>query len=274
MGGGMEDAHEQDRQARFDAEQRNSSNDTNSDASVENSPKGQISEIDFQQNEPFDYGVPASDDEEDIESSQPPIAPSGQSNQTTQQITNASPSAAPEVTAQPTQGIDLGSLFAMLKKELQDQVDVISKNIEKKELAHEIKRAADMAKIQALAKQIQEKRTNAPPPPLKVPPPLNDVHIQVSTSTPSPRSTFASVTSTNTLTTNQNIASPTIPALSSTPSRQDNSDHVTNPYLKPSPNFKSTGTGKHATIVRSVPSSVKYRQLAPIEYEPEIGDYI
>jgi hypothetical protein len=82
------------------------------------------------------------------------------------------------------------------------------------------------------------------------------------------------VASTNTHSNNPSNPSPTIPALHNTPPRQVTSANPPNPYLKPSPNFKTTGDGSSATVIRTVPSSVKYRQLAPIEYEPQIAKHL
>jgi hypothetical protein len=173
----MEDTHDQNRQERIDAEfaarvDCDANNAPNEDASVENTPKGQDEEIDFQRNDQFDYDTAASDDEETVESSQPSSNPAALTNQATKPITNTSRTTAPIAIAAcvpPTAGIDMTTLFVMLKKELQDQVDKLSKNIEKKEMANEIKQTADMANIQAIVDRIQEKRANTPQPPLKLP---------------------------------------------------------------------------------------------------------
>lgn len=46
-----------------------------------------------------------------------------------------------------------------------------------------------------------------------------------------------------------------------------------NTYFRPSPNFQTVGTGERATIIRTVPSSAKYRQLAPIKYESIVNKH-
>jgi hypothetical protein len=134
--------------------------------------------------------------------------------------------------------------------------------LEKKQREADVKRNSQMAKLYALADQLKQAREK---PSTIHPPPIANLQIPVSTATPDSKRTFTSATS--------NLSSvktsPFIPALNGTPPRPS----AENPYKQPSPNFKTVGTGERATIIRTIPSSVKYRELAPIEYEAIVNKH-
>jgi hypothetical protein len=101
---------------------------------------------------------------------------------------------------------------------------------------------------------------------------MANLQIPVSVATPESKKTFASATSTN-----SNFSSvktlPMIPALHGTLPRNIHSSSVDKPYKKPSPNFKTVGTGERATIICTIPLAVKYRKLAPIEYKAIVNKH-
>jgi hypothetical protein len=97
------------------------------------------------------------------------------------------------------------------------------------------------------------------------------LQIPVSAATPESKKTFASTTPANS---NFSLvkSSPHMATLRPTPSRNKN-DPAKNAYAKSSHNFQTVGTGKQATTIRTVPSTVKYRQLALIEYKGVVNKH-
>jgi hypothetical protein len=274
MSGGMEDAHSDDREQRIQAEQRGSPPSAdNEEGSVVSEPKGQEL-IDFQMH---DDDSPVLEnaleresedeeaDEESVPASQPPAAaPTASSHHNPPTNNTASPPQA----ANPNNGFDLSSLFNHISRAIATSVGELKNDLEKKERANEVKRAADMAELYSLRDQLKEARLRE----ATKPPPAN-IHIPDVATTPSSKTTFASVTSATTPSNGSTHQSPSIPLLQNTPPRSSNSVRPANPYARPSPNFMPSGTNPAATIIRSTPSSVKYRALTPIEYEGELTKY-
>jgi hypothetical protein len=277
MSGGMEDLHRQDRDAFTNAGQYNNTG-------VESDPKGQVEEVDIQalaDNTGQREFNADSDSDEEVPSSQPPSTANPSA--TTAPTTNGNSNTDTHAAAQPSidvginqgttitpQGIDLSSLMNLIANTITASVSSLKDEIEKKERAADVKRSAEMAELYALRDQLQQAREQTSP--SKVPP-IANLHIPVSAATPESKKTFASATSTN-----SNFSSvksfPNIPTLQPSTPLNAQKNPPANPYHKPSPNFHQTvGTGARATIIHTVPSSVKYRQLAPIEYESIVNKH-
>jgi hypothetical protein len=293
MSGGMEDAHERERQERFHDEQRNSD-----DASVESHPKAQETLIDFQN---MADSTETEDEEEEVAATQvsPTTATAPSTNNTASTITvndaaiSAPPTAAhtnplptsnppsslqqatnlpPAPTNPSAQPFDFNVLIQHINSAINTTVATsmatYTANLEKKERANEIQRAAQQAEITTLLDELKEAKkkqaTLAPPP--------TDICIDSAT-TPTSKATFASAASTSVSTNQQSHKSPAIPQLLGTPPRPKPLNSPHNPYAKPSPNFKATGNSEDPTVIRTTPSSVKYRELAPIEYEDLVAKH-
>lgn len=275
MSGGIEDSHRQDR------DEFTTSNNGDG-ASVESEPKGQAL---ADEPKPDEY-IAASDieeeaNEEEVPASQPPLAsknaaaPPPPDNGTSNTNTTAASVAQRGITTDTTQGnatapqgIDLSSLMALITNTITTSMANLEDRIEKKQRAESVKRSAEMAELLALRDQMIQAREQQS----RTAHPIDNLHSPVSAATPESKKTFASATSTN-----SNFSSvkstPNIPTLDpSTPSSATKTPPV-NIFSKPSPNFKTVGTGEQATIIRTVPSSVKYRQLAPMEYESIVNKH-